>query len=188
MRMPTIWLQLSAFVVIFGVLTAVCWRNLKCRQSHGFYRYFAFVALAALLVLNAPHWFVDRWSGLQLFSWLLLGLSVILVVCGAHELHKLDSRPQALTAASNFDFENTAELTDEGIYNYIRHPMYTSLILLGAGITLKAPGWIPFLLLTFTTVMMWKTATVEEAENLQYFGKPYTDYSARTKQFVPFLC
>ncbi|MCK7540462.1 MAG: hypothetical protein MZV63_61010 [Marinilabiliales bacterium] len=38
-----------------------------------------------------------------------------------------------------FRFEKTTELVTSGIYRYIRHPMYSSLLLLAWGIWLKQP-------------------------------------------------
>ena len=55
----TIW-QWVAFVMLSAVLVGISWRTLGNPRSHGFYRFFAWEAMALMLVLNAPSWFGDR--------------------------------------------------------------------------------------------------------------------------------
>lgn len=178
-------LQISAFVILALLLVGGCWRNVKHRDSHGFYRLFAFVSLAALLSINGPHWFIHPRSTPQLASWLLLCVSLVLVLMGLLELRRLKKRTSVHTHPANFSFENTAELTQKGIYRYIRHPMYLSLIFLCWGIWLKHTSMAGLLLAISHTLLMWKTATVEEGENLQYFGDSYRQYIAKTHRFIP---
>lgn len=47
-------------------------RSLLHSTSHGFSRFFAFEAILALVVINAPRWFVHPLGAQQLASWLLL--------------------------------------------------------------------------------------------------------------------
>ena len=48
-------------------------------RSHGFYRFFAWECIAAIIILNIDGWFVDPGSWHQLISWFLLVLSIALV-------------------------------------------------------------------------------------------------------------
>jgi protein-S-isoprenylcysteine O-methyltransferase Ste14 len=65
--------------------------------------------------------------------------------------------------------------------------MYSSLLLLAWGIFLKAPSWPGVGLAGAATLLLWRTARVEEAENLRYFGPAYRDYMRRNWMFLPFL-
>jgi protein-S-isoprenylcysteine O-methyltransferase Ste14 len=83
--------------------------------------------------------------------------------------------------------EKTTELVTTGVYRYIRHPFYSSLLFLGWGILFKKLSWIGVLLAVLTTIFLIITARKEEIENIQFFGANYQEYMKRTKMFVPFL-
>jgi protein-S-isoprenylcysteine O-methyltransferase Ste14 len=74
-----------------------------------------------------------------------------------------------------------------GVYAYIRHPMYTSLLYLAWGVFFKRPSWIAGVLAAGAMVFLILTAKVEEAEDLRYFGEGYRTYMRGTKMFVPFV-
>ena len=78
-------------------------------------------------------------------------------------------------------------LVTTGIYRYIRHPMYSSLLFLAWGALLKSVTEITLTLAGVATLALIVTAKVEETENLDRFGDEYRDYMRRTRLFVPFL-
>ena len=83
--------------------------------------------------------------------------------------------------------EKTTQLVTEGIYKYIRHPLYSSLVFLAWGVFFKTPSWRDFALALATSAFLYITAKIEEGENLEYFGSAYQDYMVETKMFVPFI-
>lgn len=74
-----------------------------------------------------------------------------------------------------------------GIYAYIRHPLYSSLLFLAWGVFFKAPGWAGAGLAAEATLALVFTALADEAGCIEYFGEQYRDYMRRTKRFVPFV-
>jgi len=58
-------------------------------------------------------------------------------------------------------------LVTEGIYRYIRHPMYSSLLLLAWGVFFKSFSWAALVLVLVATLALFATAKAEEAENLE---------------------
>jgi protein-S-isoprenylcysteine O-methyltransferase Ste14 len=77
-------------------------------------------------------------------------------------------------------------LIEHGLYRWIRHPMYSSVLLLAAGCawsigTLSAWGlW----------GLLWGVLLVKAREEDRLMAKAhpgYTAYRARTKRFVPFI-
>lgn len=172
-----IWLAI--FLILSGVLLARAWPHLRTPSRHGFYRVFAFETLLGLVLLGAPVWFVDPLSARQIVSWSLLAASLALAIHGITILHRFGA-PQA-------GIEPTQHLVQVGIYRVIRHPLYMSLALLGAGAALKRPGaWSGGLLLVLWALLL-ATALVEERENLARFGEAYRDYMRHTRGFIPFL-
>jgi protein-S-isoprenylcysteine O-methyltransferase Ste14 len=86
------------------------------------------------------------------------------------------------------NLDTTTSLVTSGIYKYIRHPLYGSLILFGTGCYFKNPNWLLATSLFFvSTVFFYATARAEEQENLLKFGEDYAVYIRRTKMFVPYL-
>ena len=162
-------------------------RSLFHATSHGFSRFFAFEAVLALIVLNAPHWFVHPFGVQQLASWLLLSVSVVLVVWGFVLLRRLGGFQPTTEASPQFEWENTGHLVTTGVYRYIRHPMYSSLLFLAWGALLKAVTISTFVLAGVASLALFATAKAEEAENVAQFGQAYRDYMKRTRRFVPFL-
>lgn len=84
-------------------------------------------------------------------------------------------------------FEKTSTLVTTGIYHYIRHPLYSSLLILAWGVFFKDPSWLGGLLALAATLALIATAKADEAECIRFFGPAYQDYMQRTRMFVPFL-
>jgi protein-S-isoprenylcysteine O-methyltransferase Ste14 len=84
-------------------------------------------------------------------------------------------------------FEKTTKLVTSGVFNYIRHPLYSSLFLLAWGVFFKNPSLAGVCLALAATAFLLATAKVEEEENIRYFGPAYQAYMRETKIFVPFL-
>jgi protein-S-isoprenylcysteine O-methyltransferase Ste14 len=78
------------------------------------------------------------------------------------------------------------QLITEGIYRYIRHPMYTALFLYSIGQALVIPNWVvgPSYLVTFGILFAFRLRA-EETMMLEAFGDDYAEYMARTKRVVP---
>ena len=181
------WLQGGAFALGTLVLVALSWRALQRPKSHGFYRFFAWEAILALLVLNGPQWFVDRFSAHQLVSWGLLFASLLVLFPGLYQLRRMGRPNEQRTDAELFAFERTSQLVTSGIYSHIRHPLYASLILLAWGLACKQPNGLSLVLSLLASLTLWLTAKRDEAECLQQFGEAYRDYMQRSRMFIPWV-
>jgi hypothetical protein len=73
-------LKAIAFGVITVLLAYVSRESLRNLRFHGFYRFFAWEMITALVVLNLDAWFVAPLAWHQLISWVLLLLSLFLVI------------------------------------------------------------------------------------------------------------
>lgn len=176
------------FLLLAALLAGVSHRALRDPRSHGFYRLFAFEAIVFLLWSNLPFWFVDRFAVHQLASWALLFTALYLL---AHGLYLLRVRgghaPEREAEQANFAFENTSRLVVEGLYGYVRHPLYASLLLLTWGVFWKHPALPGLIAAVLGSLALIATARVEERENLSTFGEHYRDYMRRTRMFIPFM-
>jgi protein-S-isoprenylcysteine O-methyltransferase Ste14 len=174
-----IWVQ----IVIFGLgstfLAVYSWPSLRDHRSHGFYRFFGWMYILAVIALNLPSWFERPLAIQQLISWTLLVGSIRLALHGFRLLKRI-GQPEG-------EFERTTRLVTAGAYRYIRHPLYASLLLLDWGAFLKDPSWAGAALALAASLFLYLTARVEEQENLARFGEAYREYMQRTKMFIPFL-
>jgi protein-S-isoprenylcysteine O-methyltransferase Ste14 len=86
-----------------------------------------------------------------------------------------------------YKIEQTTHLIDVGIYKYIRHPIYSSLLFLTWGILLKNISLVSLLVAMLSTVFLYLTAIYEEKECIIFFGDKYREYMKQTKRFIPFV-
>jgi len=171
--------RLIVFVVVSAGIVFRSWKSLYKWRSHGFFRFFAFEAILVLILLNLGYWFREPFSVLQIISWLLLLASIVLVVLGFYLLHTV-GRPEG-------EFEDTTVLVRRSAYKYIRHPLYSSLLLLTWGVFFKDISLLSASLAIVASGFLVATSRAEEKENLQKFGDDYASYMKTTKMFIPFL-
>ncbi len=190
---PFTIIQIVLFFVCSIALLYISRKPLRHPRSHGFYRFFAWEAILALVVLNLPVWFRDPFSAVQIISWLLLIGAAFLVLHGVYLLRvvgesggRAESAPVGME--SNYTFENTTRLVQVGAYRFIRHPLYASLLYLVWGVYLKRPVSLPGIVLTLAaSFFLWLTARADEAECRSFFGAEYKEYMEKTRMFIPFI-
>lgn len=184
--MSVFTLQFVTFVVVSCVLLFICRRQLTNPRCHGFYRFFALEGILALALLNLALEGRDLFTPLRLLSGLLMTGSLVLVVVSLQQL-KQGGKDLRDDCPENFTFENTVQLVNHGIYQYVRHPMYTSLLLLGWGVFLQDPSWLAAVIALEVTLMLICTIRVEEQENRSFFGEAYVQYQQSNKMLIPFV-
>ncbi len=153
--------------------------SLKEKRYHGIARFFSFESIFILLILNIRHWFRDPFSHHQIISWILLFGSLYPAIAG---YLLLKSRGK-----SEDSFENTTVLVKSGIYKYIRHPLYCSLLLLGTGVMFKDPRACQLILGAINLIAIYLTARIEEKEMASRFGESYLQYMKETRMFIPYI-
>lgn len=180
----------KAVIFVLGslALVLISRNSLLHPRSHGFFRFLAWECILGLFLLNVDYWFRDPFSWRQIIAWILLFASIIPLVFGVRSL-RIRGKPteERPGASSLLAFEKTTALVSTGIYAYIRHPLYSSLLLLTWGIFFKAPNLISSILALLSTFFLFLTATRDERECIQYFGQAYRDYIQKTKRFIPYL-
>ena len=73
-----------------------------------------------------------------------------------------------------------------GIYNFVRHPQYTSFIICSFGLLIMWPRFIGAIMFVTMVFAYYLLAKVEEKECAAKFGQSYIDYKNRTNRFLPF--
>jgi protein-S-isoprenylcysteine O-methyltransferase Ste14 len=175
------------FIAATAGIVYVSRASLLAPRSHGFYRFFAWEIILVQALLNLDHWFRDPFSWYQLISWPLLVISAFVLILGVRLLRQRGKPNPQRDDAPLVGLEKTTELVTTGVYRYIRHPLYSSLLFLAWGIFFKRPSRLGGLLALAATLLLVATARIEEAENIRYFGPSYEDYRQRSRMFIPFL-
>ncbi len=181
------WSDPTAFAVGTGVLVWLSRKALARPGSHGFYRFFSWEAILALVVLNRQIWGEQPFTPHQMTSWILMLTSIGLAITGVLTLKSLGKPGEQRNDGSFYEFEKTTQLVSSGIFGYIRHPMYTSLLALTWGAFFQDPSWLGACIAAAGTICLQMTAMTDEKECLAYFGEPYAEYMRRTRRFVPYL-
>ena len=140
-----------------------------------------------MVLLNHPYWFRDPFSPLHLVSWFFLGVSIFFVIQSFVLLKQRGGHAEREEMPENHSFENTVRVVEDGLYRYVRHPMYASLLFLGWGAFFKHITLVNIALVFSLSALLIVLAKVEERENVQFFGSEYADYMQRTKMFIPWL-
>ena len=172
-------IELAIFLVVSIWITVFSWKSLKQPRSHGFFRFFVFEFILVLLFLNIDYWFREPFSILQIISWILLVSSLALAIHGFYLLHQIGKPASGI--------EDTTTLVINGAYKYIRHPLYSSLLLFAWGAFCKDFSILSLILVLIASIFIILTAKFEETENLARFGDDYAKYIKKTKMFIPFL-
>lgn len=177
--------------IAFAAGTAVllwCSRHpLRHPGAHGFYRFFAWEAILGLAVLNYEPWGEDPLSPHQMIAQTLMLLSIYLVYAGVTLLRDRGAASKARQDDALYSFERTTTLVRDGVFRYIRHPMYASLLALAWGAFFQDPSWLGSGLAGAASIFLLLTARADERECLQYFGEDYRVYMKETKMFIPFV-
>ena len=172
---------MSIFIFFLGTLIFAyfSWRYAIVNpRRQGPYRFVVFEGILALALMNDEAWFNAPGSPVQIVSWVVLALSIYLAIAGFTLLRNRGS-PQG-------HFEYTTALVTGGVYRFIRHPMYASLLLLATGVALKRPTYWPAIAVyAIVVVAVYFTAKAEEQDTLEGFGAAYAAYMKTSKMFVP---
>ncbi len=134
---------------------------------------FAQFSLIGLMVVYSQGVF-SSWIGItMLLSGVLFGLWAI----KHNRRDNFNIRP---------DLKEGCELITTGPYRFVRHPMYTSVMLMTLGLAVATPiylEWSSFLLLIFVLALK----AVREERLWCEGSEAYKAYMKKTKRFIPFI-
>ncbi len=179
--------RIIIFLTLSIPIIVVSWRTIFTIKSHGFYRFFSWECIAWLFAANYKYWFEYPFSMNQIFSWLFLIISGYLVIMGVMLIRKVGKPERNRKENTLYQFEKTTEIIDKGIFKYIRHPLYSSLLFLTWGIFFKNLTIELLCVSVLSTIFLYLTAIFEEKECLVFFGKKYIEYMKRSKMFIPYI-
>jgi protein-S-isoprenylcysteine O-methyltransferase Ste14 len=179
--------RILLFLILSLPITFFSWKTFFNFHTHGFYRFFCWECIAWLTVSNYTFWFIDPFTLKQLISWVLLIISVFLVISGVISLKRKGKQGKDRNDKSLFQFEQTTVVISTGIFKYIRHPLYSSLLFLTWGIFFKHITVELGVVAALSSIFLWFTALFDEKECISFFGESYSAYMKKSKRFIPFI-
>lgn len=137
--------------------------------------------LSPFVYLINPNWMAWSKVGLpESIRWLGVGVGIIGVL-GVYWL--FSSIGSGITPTSETRKEH--KLVTNGIYKYVRHPLYTFGSSLFISFGMMADNWFIALLGILAFIGMAIRTPKEEANLIEKFGDEYREYMKRTGRFLP---
>ena len=135
-----------------------------------------FIQFFLILLMILPHSSTESYK-LFGFLFLILGLSVGLLAILKHPRNNFNIRP---------DIKENCLLMTDGIYAYMRHPMYFSVIVSMLGILLLRFNALELGLYLLLVLNMLVKMFYEESLWLCE-GQEYREYAKKTKRLIPYI-
>jgi protein-S-isoprenylcysteine O-methyltransferase Ste14 len=91
------------------------------------------------------------------------------------------------TQSYEYQIKKSHELISNGIYSYVRHPIYGGLIFMVTGVLLVSGSYTFIVGLVAMLIAAEIFAQREEKLLTKHFGKKYSEYMKTSKKFIPFV-
>ena len=135
------------------------------------------VLLIALISLGSGDaWPTPDW--LRTISTVSVVIGLIAVAVAATGLGRLVT-PTPMPKADG-------DLVTNGLYGVVRHPIYTGVLIIVAGLVAPSGRWLTLAVGVVTVVFFYAKSTWEEQRLAEHY-EGYDDYRSRTPRFFPRL-
>ncbi len=189
--MNSIFRLLSVFILVFW---AGYWK-LRASQSKKEKPEIARKRTFIYLLSKYGSWVLDAFVLIQLAGYSFLPIHLgpsgqiigIILVCigfliAVFARISLDSN---WSNAFEYQIKKKHELITRGVYQYIRHPIYTGMILAGTGAELVAESYVFIPVFVVMSIWAYTQAKKEERILSTHFGKSYQEYINKSWMFFP---
>ncbi len=129
--------------------------------------------IIGLMVLFARHFFASPYPMIVFVTGATLGIWAL----RHNQLGNFNVQPK---------LKENAQLITTGIYGYIRHPMYLSVIVMMLSTVVAYPTLLEIVLFVLLIVVLWLKARREEALWSSH-DEAYKSYREKSKFFIPFI-
>ncbi|WP_337043834.1 methyltransferase family protein [Emticicia sp. 17c] len=160
------------------------------QQEAGWKRllYYWLPIFVSMYLLGPGEWFGHTWlresfvphTDFVSIVAFLLALLGLITACWARYLL---GRNWSLSVQKKQDHE----LIRSGPYKWVRHPIYTGLLLLFTGTALLVGDYRGILAVVIMVVAFWLKLRKEEQVMAELFGEQYEAYRQQTKALIPFV-
>jgi protein-S-isoprenylcysteine O-methyltransferase Ste14 len=89
--------------------------------------------------------------------------------------------------SSDVTLKRDHELIVAGPYRWVRHPIYTGILVALLGTALAIGEWRGLLAVLLAAAAYWRKLRIEEAVMRRQFGEAYARYAERVPALIPFV-
>jgi protein-S-isoprenylcysteine O-methyltransferase Ste14 len=82
--------------------------------------------------------------------------------------------------------KQNGQLVTNGLYHWMRHPIYTGILLVSYGYAIYSSSWLRLIVACVLLILFYLKSSYEEKLLSKKFSD-YTAYQKRTARFFPFL-
>lgn len=144
--------------------------------------------IIAILLLGPGDWFGHSWLRENFIEHTnmvgTIGLSISLI--GA-----IIACTSRYTLGKNWSLsvqrKENHQLMQDGIYKFVRHPIYTGLLLLFIGNAIIVGDYRAIIAVLIVFVSLWLKLKKEEKLLTEIFGTGYSEYKKKTKALIPYV-
>jgi protein-S-isoprenylcysteine O-methyltransferase Ste14 len=177
-------------LVLFWIISAFSVKAVKERQSRGSRLGAICLSMLVLLFLVGIISFKPAWFRLN--TRFLPDTLALRIISDVTVLIGLIIALWARTIlggnwSASVTFKQDHELIERGPYRFVRHPIYTGILLMILGTAIITGRAGPFLALIICFLVYWQKLRQEEALLTRHFPETYPGYKSRTKALIPFL-
>ena len=156
----------------------------KTRQSSDQFRWWILRIIEAVLVLQILGLSIFPIPNANIITQLIGLLLVIIGVSIGISARKTLGTNWA--HAFEYQIKEKQTLVTTGVYKYVRHPIYSALLVAFLGGELVAGSYLTFAV-PLIVIGAYFQAKREEKILTKHFGEAYKKYMKHTKRFIPFL-
>ncbi len=153
----------------------------KSSEAKASRRVHVFLANAAVVLIAAPIHGLGRFLPA---SALLMAVGLAIEVAGL-SLAIWARRHLGRNWSGEITIKQDHQLIQTGPYRYLRHPIYTGLLMMYAGLTVATGEWLGVIGLAVAVFAYWRKTRMEEATLGVAFGAEYDAYRRDTWAIVP---
>lgn len=142
--------------------------------------------LVAVLLLGPGEWYEGSWLSERFVpKHMVIRATAVALVWAGVALAIWSRHLLGSNWSSVVQLKQDHELIERGPYRWIRHPIYTGLLLAFLGNAIKVGDWRGLIALAIVFVSFWRKLRLEERWLGEQFGERYAAYKQRTRALIP---
>ena len=170
----------AIFVLVWAVAALFVKRTTERSMRWGAMATFGVVVAVFAVTRLSPGMRRELWSqtaGVGLLATLLVLLGLVIALWARAALGR--------NWSGTIAFKQDHELILRGPYAWVRHPIYTGLLLMALGTAVESTRLSSFIFLGVLFVVLVLKARAEEQLMLRHFPDAYADYRRHVKALIP---